>query len=139
MASVVFLFKIPTGEDQQLGKSEVDFSNVVIEAYTKDGKPLAETPKVAIFGTGKLGGLKGGLNNLQDQREVLDKGKIVALARDAMKEKLAKSRTDEGSKNMHKIQLLQTRGGGGGTQVCKIRGFSGKSFVCCYRGTGYIY
>ncbi|CAK9092325.1 Uncharacterized protein (Fragment) [Durusdinium trenchii] len=62
-----------------LGKSDRDFSNVSTSRVNLDGEILGE-PTVAIFATGKLGILKGGLLHVSDVRKILSKEDICESA-----------------------------------------------------------
>ena len=69
------MLEIPAGTP--LGVDEHDFSYVLTRSYDRmKGCWMDPVPPIAFFSTGKLGALKGGLLNLQDAREVLNKDAI---------------------------------------------------------------
>jgi len=88
----ILVLEIPAGTP--LGENEHDFSYVLTRSYDRmKGCWMDPVPPIAFFSTGKLGALKGGLLNLQDAREVLNKDAIVEMAKSTVDEKLEKKRT----------------------------------------------
>lgn len=92
--STIFVFKIPPNQQDALGTSENDFSFVKIEAYDAEGELLPDAPSVEIWGLGPLGTLKGGLCNLEDRRDTLNKDAIVAMAKETLDGHLSKKRPE---------------------------------------------
>lgn len=95
---MLFVVKLPF--DEPLGKSDRDFSNVSTSRVNLDGEILGE-PTVAIFATGKLGILKGGLLHVSDVRKILSKEDICESAMVSAQEELMKKRTGLRSEVLH--------------------------------------
>lgn len=81
-------------EEEDLGPNEKSFINVSWGCVDpKTNQNISEEFHVAVFATGRLGGLRGGLMHLSDLRSTLSQEDITGLAVEATQSQLKEKRT----------------------------------------------
>lgn len=87
----IYFFEVPVATG--LGTDDKSFGKVTVRVCNSQGSFLEEKPRAEFFPDGKLGGLKGGLLDLQVVRKVLTQSDIKALSEQTTEQSLETNRT----------------------------------------------